>query len=807
MRASTFLHAGWQFIETRTEGAKIGYSNAEWLPAEVPGHVHLDLMANGIIPDPHQAMHEMGVQWVDETDWSYRTEFEWSPKPELPRRVLRFNGLDTVCTVLLNGEAIANHDNMFVPLEIDVTDRLREGKNELRIDFRSAAQVGRERRSQYFATEGLPEDQPWFFERAFVRKVQCMFGWDWGPRLVSCGIWQPVELIEYAARITDVYVTFRPLPDGAAELTIRTEIEGEGEVRHMLDEETLLPDGTHILSDVDLWSPEDPVTYTLSTFLERDGELSDLADREIGCSETKLVREPDQWGESFEFVHNGRRIWARGANWIPDFSFPSAITRERLRDRLTKAKEMGFNMLRVWGGGLYETDEFYELCTELGILVWQDFPFGCSYYPDDDLWQAVLAKEAEVNIRRLRSYPCLALWCGNNENSEMHENAWMGVDRRPSRFHGERLYDGTLAGAVAKHDPGRSYIPTSPIGQPPADAPIENDKRRGPNSDHYGDQHNWDVWHGRGDWRYYTDSKGRFSSEYGFAASCSLSTWEYVESADVAHRDYRDSVFRWHDKTGKGYETYVGYTELHYPKSRTLEEWVYYSQLNQRDALRCGVEHYRRSEFCRGSLIWQLNDIWPVQSWAILDSEGNRKALGYELERLYDDILISLVRKNEIVEVWVCNHGEDDLEFSETVQARHLATGELLRSADVSAVVHTDGIALAGAINVAGLSVPDTLIACDDAWLLLAEPKEARFAPATPITISTAYEGFIDVQVDAPVVDLMLTDEGSPAAFRDNFVTFPEPGSRLIRIEGDFDTVQARSLSGVHPVRITRSPI
>ena len=247
----------------------------------------------------------------------------------------------------------------------------------------------------------------------------------------------------------------------------------------------------------------------------------DLATTRCDVGTVRLLRERDEWGESFEFELNGRKVWARGANWIPDDNFPSRITKAKLRAGLERCKAMGFNMLRVWGGGLYETDEFYDLCDELGLLVWQDFPFACAYYPDDEVAQAVVRAEAAENVRRLRNHPCLALWCGNNENHEMFSNGWAPPERTPDRYYGERLYDGTLPEVVDDLDAGRSYIPSSPIGTPPDERP-EDAKRRGPNADLWGDQHNWDVWHGRGDWRHYTDSKGRFSSEYGFAAACGL---------------------------------------------------------------------------------------------------------------------------------------------------------------------------------------------------------------------------------------------------------------------------------------------
>jgi beta-mannosidase len=828
MLRTTYLHSGWEFVQTDLENKKVGFSKTEWLPANVPGHVHLDLMENGIIPDPFERMNELGCQWVDQVDWSYRTTFEWSATEELPTRILRFEGLDTICTVRLNGEDIAQHDNMFVPLEVDVTDRLREGQNELRVDFQSAVRVGDERRAAYFAKEGLDDSVDRFNDRSFVRKAQYMYGWDWGPRLVSCGLWRPVSIVEYANRITDVHVHQEHHEDGSVTLRTTTTLAIEEGDRFGVDAQLFDPEGDLIaefgaqaeihIEDPERWHPGqngEAVFYTLVTrLLDGDTNLegdtvSDVQITTIGICQTRLLREPDQYGESFEFEVNGQRIWARGANWIPDHSFPAAVTRQRYREQIERAVDMGFNMLRIWGGGLYETDEFYDLCDEMGVLVWQDFPFACAYYPDDEPWQEVIRHEAAVNVRRLRNHACLALWCGNNENQEMFVNQWGGPDAQPPRYYGENHYDHVLPAVVEELDPGRSYIPTSPIGQPPEEK-IVDEKRRGPNADGYGDQHNWDVWHGRGDWRNYTDSRGRFSSEYGFASSCCLSVWDKTLSEE--DWEVRSPVVRWHDKTGKGYETFVGYTKLHYPDPISLEDWVYYSQLNQRDALRYGVEHYRRSDYCKGSLIWQLNDCWPVQSWAILDSDGNYKALAYELRRLYADNLVSIVRDNDQVSVWVVNDGTEEITGTIELRATELATGRLLGEWAEEFVTAGAGRRVNGLqASVAGLAVPDVLLTATwvgtEAWQLLAEPKAARLPAAEPLVISTSDDGYLTVKTTTPLVDLMLTEEGSPAKFLDNFLTVAEPGVYTLRCDEKPSYMEARSLSGEHRVVLTRSPL
>jgi len=470
---------------------------------------------------------------------------------------------------------------------------------------------------------------------------------------------------------------------------------------------------------------------------------------------------------------------------------------------------MGFNMLRVWGGGLYETDEFYDLCDELGLLVWQDFPFACAYYPDDEPWQHTIRAEAAENIKRLRNHPCLAIWCGNNENLELHTN-WGRPPRRPEHYYGVNHYENVLPEIVKQLDPGRSYISTSPIGEDPNnDGKAE--KQTGPNSGGFGDQHCWDVWHGRGDWKYYADSTGRFSSEYGFVSSCSTALWsKTIEDVDW---DPHSKVVQWHDRTGKGHETFHGYVKLHYPDSITLEDWVYYSQLNQRDALRFGVEHYRRSEFCRGSLIWQLNDCWPVQSWAILDSDGDYKALGYELRRLYDDNLLSIDRDGDKVTVWAMNDGLEPWFSSVTLTASNLTTGEILMEWTGDIELDPDNRMPVLHASIHGLAVPDVLLTATDedgaqsTWQLLAEPKSARLPSPEPLIVSTAEEGVLTILCSTPLVDLMLTEDGSPSPFVDNFITMPQAGVFAVRVSRVPDAIEARSLAGEHKIKVTRSPL
>jgi beta-mannosidase len=810
----TSLNKGWRFAAKRwlPLPKRLAFSSLEWLPAEVPGHVHVDLQRASVIASPLAELNELGSQWIDEEDWCFECTLEFTPDPALPRRVLRFEGLDTVCVVLLNGERIAEHDNMFVPLEVDVSSRLRAGSNVLRVEFESAERVGRARRERYLTAEQLPLNIERFDERAFLRKAQYMFGWDWGPRLISAGIWQPVKLLEFSARILDVHIEQQHHADGSVELRVVSQVEGEGLLQHTLVLDGMrrtFRDGQTLRIDKPaLWWPlamGEAKLYTLETVLLPPGVDPALAasespalDRQttrIGLRQVELVQEADEFGRSFGFVVNGRKLWALGANWIPDHSFPSLVTRERTRAQLERARDLGMNMLRIWGGGLYESDDFYDACDELGILVWQDFPFACNYAPDDHAAQAVMKTEAISAVRRLRNRASLAIWCGNNENRTMFESKWGDKQLHPPRYYGEHIWDGTLPAVLRELDPGRPYVSSSPLGGPSA------------NADEEGDQHNWDVWHGRGDWVHYKESRGRFISEFGFASAPGRAAWRIAlgPQNDIDTLDPRHALARWHDKTAKGYETFISYVELHYPVARTLAEWSYYSQLNQRDAMRCALEHYRSARFCQGALIWQLNDCWPVQSWALLDSEAEYKAAAFEMRRLFAPALAAVqLDENQARVVVALDNTSAPLDTELRVEVCSLSDGQEL-AAQTAQVQLTPGerkevlIFDLRSLPREQVTLTATLLGVSSTRLLC-EPKQARFA--TP-KLSASFNGeVLALDSDVPVLDLFVFSDEPGFELHDNFVSLPAAGRALLRCRGRATRLRARSLLGEHVVAL-----
>lgn len=776
------------------------------LPATVPGHVHLDLMRHGVIPNPFERLYENACAWVDERSWSYETEFEWTPSAEHPTRVLRFEGLDTVCTVYVNDEKVADHDNMFLPLEVDVTERLQPGLNRLRIDFQSAIAVGRERRKAYFEANGLDWQTGWFDERAFVRKAGYMSGWDWGPRLVSAGIWQPVQLLEFCGRIKQVSYRQERLASGRFRVWAEPEVEGEGALSiELCGQRRNAGETLEFELDEALWWPAgegSPNLHRAVATLDTGHRI----EKQIGLRTVRLLRERDEIGRSFEFEVNGRRIYARGANWIPNDSFPARITPEEVSDQIGRYRDLGMNMLRVWGGGFYESEAFYDACDQVGILVWQDFLYACMYYPDGPAEQASAREEASVHVRRLRDRASLALWCGNNENEAMWTGRW-GGDATPPRYYGGEIYDQVLREVVAELDPEHDYIRSSPIAieseEPESGIPAES----------WGDSHYWNVWHGQGDWAFYADSKTRFSSEFGFASAPSLDAWKSIFPR--AEWSYDAPDVWWHDKTGKGRGNFVGYVELHYPASQTLEDWTYYSQLNQRDALRFGIEHYRRSDFCRGTLIWQINDCWPVQSWAVEDYRRLLKPAGHELARLYAPFTLSLRKVEGGIELYAVNDAPETVSTRVLAEAADTLTGDstTLFDAEVSLkprerrLLATLSIASEASRTAIRAVAPD--VSGSERWEFAAEPKETQLSP---VEIVCEIGEVLRVSSDGFVADLVVWDDENGEAVLGPNTGVPgwAPVSGMLQcltygLAAAPVKLRARSLAGEHPVRIVQA--
>jgi len=621
------------------------------LPATVPGCVHTDLLDAGRIPDPYVRDNERALHWIGETDWTYTRRFEVARDfLQAARILLQCEGLDTLAPVELNGRLVGRADNMYRTWEWNVKPHLRPGVNTIAVRFASPMAYIRKRQSE----RPIPG---WFSagkeNRAWLRKEPCNFGWDWGPTLVTCGIWRPLRLVAFhTARLASVRVQQDLSRRDQAGLTV--EIQAETLRRQRCTAAVTVTRKGRVVADTqvgfragrtcahltvlnpELWWPnglgEQPLYEVTVDLLDATEGLVDTQSKRIGLRTLRLERKPDRWGESFRFVANGVPFFAKGANWIPADTFASRLTTEHYALLLESAAAANMNMLRVWGGGIYEDDAFYDLCDELGLCIWQDFMFACSTYPTfDRAFLANVRVEAEQNVARLRHHPCIALWCGNNEL----EQGLVTEKRTPRTMSWKdysRLFDELLPAVVHTLDPGRDYWPGSPHS-PRGD-------RRDYNNPRCGDAHLWDVWHGRKPFEWYRTCEHRFNSEFGFQAFPEPRTvCGYTAPED---RNVTSFVMEHHQRSGIGNTVILQYMLDWFRLPHAFDTTLWLTQILQGMAIKYAAEHWRRSmPRGMGTLYWQLNDCWPVASWSSIDSLGRWKALHYMARHFFAPLLIS----------------------------------------------------------------------------------------------------------------------------------------------------------------------
>jgi beta-mannosidase len=657
-------------------------------PAQVPGTVHTDLLANDLIPDPFWRDNEMKLQWIGEEDWVYRSTFRGSSEIlEAEEAELVFHGLDTFARVFLNGQPILEADNMFRTWRVDVTRLLRSGDNELEVRFSSPLPQA------LSAYESLPYHMPAGNDRGnppsrvFVRKAAYHYGWDWGPRFVTSGIWRTIELKGWrGARITDLHIGTDTITSQMALLTAqlvieatRAEVErraagGAVPVRLALSSpdgafepveyETILEPGLNEISlplgipNPELWWPNglgEAHLYTIQASLDA-GLRVDTVSARVGIRDIRLITEPDSLGESFYFQVNGIPVFMKGANYIPLDHFTPRVTEDQYRALFRDVVDANMNMIRIWGGGIYEEDLFYDLADEEGILIWQDFMFANGMYPGDSAFLANVREEARDQVRRLRNHPSLALWCGNNEMDEgWHRWGWARAYDTPQDSAAVReaylnLFHEILPGIVEDEDPWRRYWPSSPsLGW------------GDPESLNRGDSHYWGIWHGREPFIVFTEKLPRFSSEYGFQAFPPMATVEAF--TDPADRSLSNPILLVHQKHPIGNELILEYMERDYPVPGTFQDFVYVSQLLQARGMSMAFEAHRRAQpRTMGTLYWQLNDTWPVVSWSSRDYFGRWKALHYAARKAFAPLLLSPERVGDTLTVWGVWEGREPLQ-------------------------------------------------------------------------------------------------------------------------------------------------
>jgi len=739
--SSRSLQEGWQVrIQPGTAAAKTHAAAATWLPAHVPGSVQTDLLAAKLIPDPYYRDNESKLQWIGLADWQYRLDLHVDASTLQERHVeLVFDGLDTFADVTLNGKPLLTADNMFRSWRVPAKLLLHAGDNELQVTLHSpVTRIQSWLAKQAHALPGefespFGDEAPGKQSVAYVRKANYHFGWDWGPRYITLGIWQPVRLESWSGvRLADFHVAQPHVDADVAQLQATYAIQADHAGKATLRVEWTAPDGTSqsATQDVTLhagdnalaiplriehpqrWWPVgygEPNLYRFRASVSMGGQLLASAERDTGLRSVELRRDRDRWGRGFAFVVNGVPIFAKGANFVPMDEFPERVTPARIEQLLRSARDANMNMLRVWGGGYYQDDAFYASADRLGLMIWQEFMFGGPVPPHDRAFQENVRIEAEQQVRRLRDHPSIVFWSGNNEVQTGWES-WpdrkefakaIGPAERTKVEQGMRtLFGGILRQAVQDNMPEVPYWASSPSTDFEGPANQLTD----------GDYHSWNVWSGSKPIEQYLDETPRFQSEYGLQSFPVLATIDaFTEPGD---RSPESPVMRAHQKfdKGNGNQRLLLYIRKYYGEPKDFPSFVYLSQLMQAEGIELAAEHLRSARpQSMGSLYWQLNDVWPGASWSSVDYFGRWKALQFHAARFYAPVRVAPIRQQGRTAVYAIS--DRTAQFDAQLRTR---------------VIDMDGRVLSEhtqAVHVAALA-STTVDQADDATLLHgADPK------------------------------------------------------------------------------------
>ena len=644
-----------------------------WLPATVPGTVHTDLLANHKIEDPFYRTNEHDQQWIDKKDWEYRTRFDIDPQTFARQHIeLFFEGLDTYADVYVNEVLVLQADNMFRTWTANIKDHVIPGDNALRILFRSPITEGLKLLTALGynppATNDQSENGGMGDKRVspFTRKAGYHYGWDWGPRFVTSGVWRPIHLRAWdTARIDNVQIVQTSVTPDSAALTAHVDIVATAAGKVTLSLTSPTDSAIKAMVDVDVqpgittahltftiakpklwWSNGlgDAFLYSLVTHLSAGPLLLDTCETRTGIRTLKIVQTPDAQGSSFYVELNGVPVFMKGANYIPNDSFLTRVTHEVYDKVIGSAVATHMNMIRVWGGGTYESDYFYDQCDKNGILVWQDFMFACSMYPGDEAFLDNVRQEAIQNVKRLRNHPCMAIWVGNNEMDSAWQNdvpnggwGWKQLYNDAQKDQMWQAYDAIfhhiLKDVVAEYDPGAFYWPSSPLAGWGKHADLNQTLQSG-------DIHYWDVWWGQKPFTEYRTHIGRFMSEYGFQSFPEYNTVKtYAIPADF---DIFSDVMKSHQRSSIGNGTIKNYMERDYKVPADFRQFLYVGQVLQAEGIKTAMEAHRsRMPYCMGSLFWQINDCWPVASWSSIDYYGRWKAQQYFAVKAFANVLVS----------------------------------------------------------------------------------------------------------------------------------------------------------------------
>jgi len=800
-RSMDLSDANWNFHEK--DSLKV-------LKAKVPGSVHMDLLANGEIPDPYYRNNEKDLQWIGERDWVYSASFTMAEDlHNMDNLSVQLGGLDTYADVFINDSLVLQADNFFKEWELDGKPFLKKGANTIKIVFNSAVTYTQQMKDK----SPIPLDDAY----AYSRKPAYHFGWDWGPVFITSGIWKPIKIEGWNnAKINNLQIVQDKLSDAKAELTCIYEIEADKQVGALITT-SCLTDNREVEQTIQLhkglnivkvpFSIDNPkrwwshglgeaFLYELQGQLSFGASIADQVNEKIGLRTIQLVQKPDSIGKSFHFELNGVPVFMKGANYIPQDMFLNRPGKKDYQSVIDNALAANMNMLRVWGGGFYENDIFYDLCDENGLLVWQDFMFACSMYPGDEAYLASVKDEAVQNVKRLRNHPCIALWCGNNENyigwkDWGWSNKLTKEDSAKVWNDYEKLFHQLLPEVISEYDGDRFYWPSSPLHG--WGYPVHEE----------GDVHYWGIWHAQEPFENFQKKEaiGRFMSEYGFQGCPEMSS---IQKFTLPEDQAIDSeVMLAHQKHRIGYPVIDRYMEWYYNKPKDFEAYLYVSQIQQAFGMGIAFEAHRRAmPHCMGTLYWQINDCYPVTSWASVDCYGKWKALHFKTRELYKEVLVSPFVKNDTLDVYVVSDRLEAIKAKLELTLYDFAGKVVTKSeTDITIQANASGIyqrmdveaLLAGqsqqAVFLEAIVMQDGAIIAGNHYFFDV-PKNLQLSPSTVTVdkVETTKGLELSFSSDVFAKDVFLSTEDGKGYFSNNFFDLiPGKPVKVMFIDGSRD--------------------